>query len=334
MKNFYTVVLISIVLAIIFIYSIVSVNAPTREVINKISDERRNSITIGWVGDMVPTLDASYNQNVFNDVSLELKKPDLMIGNLEGTFASVDRKSKCSYLLTMCHAFRGDASFAVALKKAGFDLVSLVNNHAFDYGDNGLTDTELELQKNSMASISFYSPSISLTIKNKTVGILGLSSTKPTVTIADYDYIENKIKDLKKSNDFVIVIFHGGAEGADKTLVPGKTEYVGTENRGNVEKVAHLAIDSGADLILGSGPHVLRKIEVYKGVPIAYSMGNFVGGKQQLITTGNLSLSGIFFAELEKNKPTAFDFNSVILSRDGIPRLDPLDQGLKLIKSL
>jgi poly-gamma-glutamate capsule biosynthesis protein CapA/YwtB (metallophosphatase superfamily) len=256
-----------------------------------------------------------------------------MIGNLEGTFALPDRPDKCIYLTSMCHAFRGDPSFATAIKHAGFDFVSLVNNHSYDFGEEGLRDTENTL---SALGIPFISPtrqSTSITVKGKKIGILGLSSTEPTKTITDYTFIEREVTRLSKENDFVIVIFHGGSEGSDKTQVPGTTEYLGTENRGDVQRVAHIAVDAGADLVLGSGPHVLRKIELYKHTPIAYSLGNFVGGKH-LVTSGVLGVSGIFTATLERDTPTTYDFTSVLLSRDGIPSIDSTKQAKQLIDSL
>ncbi len=292
-----------------------------------------DSITIGWVGDMVPSDDAEYNENAFRGVGSELEKPDLMIGNLEGTFANADRGDKCVYLSSMCHAFRGDPSFAYALQFAGIDFVSLVNNHSYDFMREGLEDTEAVLNEASIPYISPTKPTTSIEVKGKRIGILGLSSTEPASTITDYDFIKENVEKLKQENDFVIVLFHGGAEGADKTLVPGTYEYMGTENRGDVQRVAYTAIDAGADLILGSGPHVLRKIEVYSGAPIAYSLGNFVGGRR-LTVTGRLALSGIFTATLEKDVPTTYDFKSVVLANDGTPTLDVFEQGKYLVESL
>lgn len=291
------------------------------------------TITVGWVGDMVPSDDTSYNTQIFAGVAHELAKPDLMIGNLEGTFAQVDRLDKCLYLMSMCHAFRGDASFATSLKAAGFDFVSLVNNHSYDFGEDGLRDTQTILDETGIPYISPTNQSTSIVVKGRKIGILGLSSTEPTKTITDYDFIEREVTTLKESNDFVIVIFHGGAEGSDKTVVPNTTEYMGTENRGDVAQVARVAVDAGADLVLGSGPHVLRKIELYNGAPVAYSLGNFVGGTH-LVTTGVLGISGIMTTTLEKDTPTTYDFTSVLLSKDGVPTLDPTDQGKALVNVL
>lgn len=293
----------------------------------------QSTISIGWVGDMVPASDPAYNQTALDNVSSALSTPNLMIGNLEGTFALPERSSKCSYLKTMCHAFRGDPIFADSLKASGFDVVSLVNNHSYDYGTEGLYDTQKELDRVGIPYITPEKPTISITVNGKKIGIVGLSSTEPTQTITDYEFIKNTVTSLKETNDIVIVIFHGGAEGSDKTIVPGTDEFMGTENRGNVELVAHTAIDYGADLVLGSGPHVLRKIEYYKGGVIAYSMGNFVGGNERLVTKGTLALSGIFTAEIA-NKKITNSFQSVLLSKNGIPSSDLTDQAKQLINSL
>ncbi|MDB5254966.1 MAG: capsule biosynthesis protein CapA [Candidatus Nomurabacteria bacterium] len=294
-----------------------------------------DTITIGWVGDMVPSDDIGYNITALNNnVSDALEQPDLMIGNLEGTFAHEDRKTKCVYISSQCHAFRGDSSFADTLKAAGFDFVSLINNHSYDYGTDGLKDTEAELDRVGLVYIAPDKPTASITIKGTKIGIMGLSSTEPTETISDYAYIAATVEALKKENDIVVVIFHGGAEGATKTKVTGATEYMGTENRGNVQAVAHTAINAGADLVLGAGPHVLRKTELFNNKPIAYSLGNFVGGKGRLSTTGVLALSGIFTTTFEQKVPTDTSFTSVILSKDGIPSLDPTDQAKTLLDSL
>ncbi len=293
-----------------------------------------DDITVGFVGDMVPSLDPLYNTRAFTQVAGLLAQPDLMIGNLEGTFAPADSPSKCVYIKANCYAFRGDASFADSMKNAGIDFVSLVNNHSYDYGDKGLAATIIELERVGIPYVAPTKPVASIKVKGKRIGILGLSSTEPARAITDYDFITNNVAKLKATHDFVIVIFHGGSEGADKTAVPGTNEYMGTEDRGNVQLVAYTAIDAGADLVLGAGPHVLRKTEAYKEKPIAYSLGNFVGGNGALVTTGTLGVSGIYTGILSTKRTYAPLFTSVLLTADGIPAIDPLDQGLQLLKQL
>ncbi len=314
---------------------VVTVKAPTTPPIKTLS--------VGWSGDMVPSNDIGYNLTVLNGVTDTLEQPDLMMGNLEGTFAHAGRISKCAGTDDLsCYAFQGDSSFADTLKASGFDFVSLINNHALDYGTAGLKDTEAELDRVGLAYIAPDKTTTSITVKGVRVGIMGLSNDMPSAPITDYAYIVRTVQSLKKNNDIVIVIFHGGAEGSTQTTVPGVNEYVGTEDRGNVLAVAYTAINAGADLILGDGPHVLRKVQWYHGKPIAYSLGNFVGGKGGLSATGTLGLGGIFTANFADDPSTASTqiipkttgFTSVLLSKDGTPALDPTDQAKKLLDLL
>jgi hypothetical protein len=292
------------------------------------------TLSIGWVGDMVPA-DSAYNLSVFEGVKERTQAPDIMIGNLESTFARDGRVSKCAWMQGRCHAFRGDPNFATSLRESGFDVISLINNHALDYGEAGLIDTEEVLAREGIPFISLNKPTLSIQKNGYTIGILGVSSTPPNRYILNYDYITREIEKLKQDNDIVILIFHGGSEGSTKTAVTGEYEFLGSENRGNVEKVAHTAIDAGADIVLGSGPHVLRKVEYYKDGFIAYSAGNFVGGNGKLLTRGVLGISGIFNIFISNTNPRIrHSIDSVLLTKDGVPYLDTLEQGKIMVEEL
>lgn len=336
MKKILLIVLCIIAATIVWRTSLLPLNDPEMDMatVESPATPPVQTLTIGWTGDMVPASDPAYDLTVLNNVSDTLAAPNLMIGNLEGTFAHVSRTSKCSYLTSMCHAFDGDPSFADALKGAGFDFISLINNHSLDYGNQGLLDTEAELNRVGLPYIAANKPTASITINGVKVGIMGVSSMQPIASITNYAYIAQTVQLLKKSNDIVVVIFHGGAEGVVKTKVPGTEEYQGTEDRGNVQAVAYTAINAGADLVLGNGPHVLRKVEWYNTKPIAYSLGNFVGGNGSLTTTGNLGLGGIFTATFENSAPVSTNFTSVILAKDGTPSLDSIDKSKQLLSSL
>lgn len=103
--------------------------------------------------------------------------------------------------------------------------------------------------------------------------------------ISDYVTVKKIVQELDSNCDIVIVSFHGGAEGSDKNRVNGKTEFYLGENRGNPQEFARIAIDAGADIVFGHGPHVTRAMDIYKGRFIAYSLGNFC-------TYGRFNLSG------------------------------------------
>lgn len=301
---------------------------------SQVQEEQEKTLTIGWVGDMVPA-DFTYNQSIFDFVQEKTNTPDLMIGNLEATFAENNRRSKCSFLLTRCYAFRGDTNFADALKSAGFDVISLVNNHSLDYGEEGLHDTEKILKNRNIPFISKNTPTLSLEKNGYTIGILGLSTTPPERYFLDYEYIQKEVALLRENHDIVIVIFHGGSEGSTKTEVTGIYEFVGTEPRGNVERSAKTAIDAGADIVLGAGPHVLRKVEYYNNGFIVYSAGNFVGGNERLLTRGNLGISGIFTVTVSNKTPRLrHNIDSVLLTKEGVPYIDPTEQGRLMVEAL
>ncbi|MBP6858001.1 MAG: CapA family protein [Candidatus Pacebacteria bacterium] len=300
---------------------------------NFIKPIEKQQFSIGWVGDMVPAGNESFNINGLNYVKDLTQEPSFMMGNLEGTFAKEDRVSKCSYIPTKCHAFRSGTSFAYALKDAGFDFISLVNNHSYDYGDEGLSDTEEVLKSFGIPFISPTKPSTIVVVENKRIGILGVSSTPPKSTITNYSFIKEEIEKLKEDSDIVILVFHGGSEGSDKTIVTGEYEYLGTENRGNVLLVAQTAIDAGADIVLGSGPHVLRKVSYYKNKPIIFSAGNFFGGNERLTTSGNLGISAVFTLT-EKNNSFVNNLTSILLTKSGIPYPDPTNKAFYLLESL
>ena len=132
----------------------------------------------------------------------------------------------------------------------------------------------------------------------------------------------------------MIVTFHGGAEGSDKTHVPNGTEYFLGENRGNLRAFSHAVVDAGADLVVGHGPHVLRGMEFYKGRLIAYSMGNFAGyGVFSL--SGPLGVSGILKATLRADG--TWVKGRLVATRlvgEGLPALDPAESAHGIVRTL
>ena len=120
---------------------------------------------------------------------------------------------------------------------------------------------------------------------NLKYGFVSFAPLSKTVDLNDYEYGAELIKSLRSEVDIVIVMFHGGAEGNGKEHLTRKTEMFFEENRGNVFKFARMAVDAGADIIFGQGPHVTRAIELYKNKFISYSAGNFA-------TYGKFNLKG------------------------------------------
>ena len=126
--------------------------------------------------------------------------------------------------------------------------------------------------------------------------------------------------------DVVVVAMHAGAEGADKTHVPDGNETAFGESRGDSRAFAHAAIDAGADLVVGSGPHVVRGVERYRGRLVAYSLGNFAGWNN-FGMGGALSESGILRVTLTARGATSSaHWIPIRLTGPGTPELESDEQ--------
>lgn len=214
---------------------------------------------------------------------------DIVFGNLEGALIKDDMKpQKCkedSRKAGRCYEFGMPEELAASLQKLGFTVLSMDNNHSEDYGIEGYEFTK---QKLSELGINYapkqgFSP---LKIKGKNIAVVAFGYSDNSYNISYLTGTTEIISSLKEEFDIVIVSFHGGAEGSSAQNVRNETEIFLGENRGNVTAFAHTAIDAGADLVLGHGPHVLRAFEIYKDKLIAYSLGNF-------LTYGNMNINGV-----------------------------------------
>ncbi|WP_439183038.1 CapA family protein [Carboxylicivirga taeanensis] len=201
---------------------------------------------------------------------------DVVFGNLEGAFLDEGKVFKSCRDTTKCYAFKTPTSYAPVLKKAGFDFVSIANNHIRDFGPPGLISTRRLLDSLDIAFAGLVDkPSVIKEIDGQLVGLCAFAPNTGTAKIGDIEGAVKIVKELDATCDYVIVSFHGGAEGRDHMHVTRETEMFYGENRGNVYAFAHAVIDAGADVVFGHGPHVPRSIEIYKNRFIAYSLGNF-----------------------------------------------------------
>jgi poly-gamma-glutamate capsule biosynthesis protein CapA/YwtB (metallophosphatase superfamily) len=260
------------------------------------------TVSIAVVGDVVMgttgSLPPDGGRTFFDAVDQYLQR-GLVLGNLEGTL-STGRGSKCGAGSANCFAFQMPPSYAKWLKRAGFRIMNLANNHAFDYGQHGLQQTEAALRNHGLAYTGPPGRITVLTANGVRVAFLGFSSYPWANDLTDIAHARKLVANAAGKADLVVVMLHGGAEGSDKTHVPKGTEYFLGENRGNLRAFSHAVVQSGADLVVGSGPHVLRGMEWYRGRLIAYSLGNFAGYKV-LSTSGVLGISGILRVTLHGN---------------------------------
>lgn len=205
-----------------------------------------------------------------------LKAADVTFGNLEGTVLNSGGDVKNCSDPSACYAFRMPEKYVANLVPAGFDMVSVANNHVNDFGTAGRKNTLRYLQEKGIAAAGLLEkPTATIERNGLTYGLAAFAPNTGTVDIRKLENAKKIVSELEKSCDIVIVSFHGGAEGRKHQHVPCKTEYYYGENRGNVCAFARAVIDAGADIVFGHGPHVTRAVDLYKDRFIIYSLGNF-----------------------------------------------------------
>lgn len=239
-------------------------------------------LTIAMAGDIMmgttypdTVLPPNDGKRLFSDVAKVLSEADVAAANLEGTLS--DTASLAKEETKHTYAFRTPLRFAPRLGEAGFDFLSMANNHSFDFGISGVRSTE-----HALASLGIAYAGISSRKKCDVVerggvryGFCAFGHNGYTVRHQDLDGVKLLLDSISKISDIVIVSFHGGAEGSKYSHLPyGKEMFLG-EDRGSLREFAHFCIDNGADVVYGHGPHVVRCVELYKNRFIAYSLGNF-----------------------------------------------------------
>ncbi len=232
----------------------------------------------------------------FEDVDEVFAGADLSFVNLECCISSagapVPGKEYC---------FRGPADSAQALAAGNVDVVSLANNHSKDYGTSAFLDTLTHLKESGVAwcgagnnDAEAYAPTVLESPAGKVafVAFTGIipngwpatASNPGCATITDPERVESAVKDAASKADYVVVSFHWGIELA-------------TSPDADQRELAHLAVDSGADLVLGHHPHVVQGLELYKNRLIAYSLGNYVFSPPREISAKTFTLVALLGPE-------------------------------------
>lgn len=263
-----------------------------------------------------------------------MQQTDLRLGNLESCVSdSAPVFKSCG--TNQCFAFRTPVKFAQWYKDAGFDYLNLANNHSFDFGLRGVNNTLDWLQANNIrTSGTPQHPTDSITVRNTRIGFVSFAPHSNCLNLNNDTIVRAYIEDLKTRFDLVVVFFHGGAEGASKMTTPKKKEIFFGQDRGNVRHFARLCVDAGADMVIGSGPHVVRGMEVYKEKLIAYSLGNFstyhqFNLKYPLNIAPLLQVTITKEGKLLDNK--VFSFRQ---EGEGVPKPDSAMTAYKTIRSL
>lgn len=293
-------------------------------------------VTIAAVGDIVmgstPNLPPQGGRTFFDGVAADLAA-DVVLGNLEGML-SRGGSSKCGAGSTHCFAFQTPPSYARWLKQAGFTVMNLANNHAFDFGASGQAQTLAALRSQGLATTGRPGEIALQQVGDVKVAIVGFAPYPWAQELTDIPAARRLVRTAAAEADVVIVTMHAGAEGVSHDHTRRGTETFLGENRGNPIAFAHAVVDAGADLVIGHGPHVLRGMEWYRGRLIAYSLGNFAGYKVFSLG-GALSTSGILRVTLRGDG--AYETGLLVpthLVGEGTPALDPAEAAHGIVRAL
>lgn len=290
-------------------------------------------VTLAFVGDILPasTVGSLMDKNgvdyPFANAAATLQAADIAAGNLETPITERGTPAE-----NKTYVFRGKPEYLTGIKNAGFDVLTLANNHTLDQGWEGLSDTMNSLDDAKLKHMGSgtdaqeaFTPVI-MEANGIRVAYIGVTNVVPDGTwkagknhpgVADcYDTrpAVAAIQAAKKLADVVVVMVHWGNERQQQ---PKQAQF----------DVGHAFIDAGADLVIGSHPHVLQGFEYYKGKWIAYSLGNFV-----FTSNGNTltQKTGILTATCGKNGSCGMNFEPMFSQYSQPSPMEPADGALLL----
>lgn len=304
-------------------------------------DKSELRISIASVGDMMIGTDYPDDHLPDDDgvsflgkVEPWLAAADLAFGNLEGVLVDGGEPGKKCSNPSACYLFRSPTRYAQHYRAAGFDILSIANNHARDFGEAGRSSTMRALTDAGIHHSGRIGEFASFDVKGVSIAVLAYAVTKNSNMMLDYSYAGETVQKHAATHDIVIVSFHGGAEGQDVMHLPfGEEEYYG-EPRGDVVRFARMMIDCGADLVIGHGPHVVRAMERYKERLIAYSLGNFAT-YYGISVAGTKGVAPILTTTLDGNgRFIEGEIISTVQLRPDGPSLDESGRALNLIRAL
>ena len=185
------------------------------------------------------------------------EEDDLTIVNMEGTLTEETTRVDKQF------AFKGDPEYVKILTSSSVEAANIANNHSHDYGEKSFQDTVQTLEENGIKTFGYDDVAV-LEVKGIRVGMFGIYELDDH--LERIPQVKQDIAKLKDQNvDIIVAVFHWSNE---LVTVPDENQVT----------LAHLAIDEGADVVVGHHPHVVQGIDEYKGKMIAYSLGNFCFG--------------------------------------------------------
>ncbi|MCK5068529.1 MAG: CapA family protein [Bacteroidales bacterium] len=264
-----------------------------------------------------------------------LQSGDLLFGNLEGVFCAEGGTPKNCKDPTLCYVFRMPDHFLSCVLEAGYDVLSVANNHVNDFGAVGRAYTAALLDSSGVAYAGFITHPWTLFEKGGvSYGFAAFAPNRGTMDLKDYGAAAEITSMLDSLADVVIISFHGGGEGRDhQHVVRGDEEYLGY-NRGSVYRFAHAVVDAGADVVFGHGPHVTRAVELYEERLICYSLGNFATYRRFNLKGPNGIAPIVKVMTDREGRFLSGEVVPVYQPGQGGPRVDPAGRAVTLLKEL
>ena len=300
------------------------------------SAKRTATFSLSWVGDMTFGTLNEWPPDGTGSL-LSAMKPylhsDLTVGNLESALGDLPM-SKCSRREKDCYQFEAPTYTAKDLKRDGFSAVNVANNHTLDAGEAGEASTDRALRAAGLRWAGRPRQITYLTRNGIKIALLGFAPWPYDANALDIPAAKALVRQAKQHAQVVIVMEHLGGEGDDyRNVKPGEEYYLG-QDRGNSIAFTHGVIDAGADLVMGSGPHVLRGFQWYRGHLIAYSLGNFCG-YNTVGLDAYTSVSAILHVTLNaRGRFVKGSITPLRLVSPGVPERDPDRTAISYINSL
>ena len=298
-------------------------------------------LTVAAVGDIMMGTD--FPQNILPDddgvgfltaVTPILAAPDVTFGNLEGVLQDGGEPVKQCKDTRICFLFRTPTRYAQYLANAGFDVMSLANNHARDFGEDGRSSTMAALDAVGIHHSGREGTVASWVANGRRVALVAFAPNVGSNSLNDPQIGLPLVTQLAATHDIVIVSFHGGAEGNGAEVLPFAREIFAGEDRGDVVEFAHAMVDAGADLVIGHGPHVARPMELYHDRLIAYSLGNFAT-YYGISVEGIRGIAPILLCTLDdQGRFVSGHIESTTQLRPAGPSLDPQQTVIEMLRTL
>ena len=294
----------------------------TNAAADTVSGETTDRVVLLTTGDIIPARSVNYISTsktnfkwAFENVAPLLKGADITFVNMEAPLI------KNCPLTNEGFIFCGDEKHLEGLLYAGVDIVNYANNHMGNYGVEGIDSTKKLLDSGGILSVGLNAGPVYKTVKGIYFAFLAYNSLgvpEPGLSYADKEKMKREINAAHEAADVVVVGMQWGEEYTTQVTSLQK-------------ELAHLAVDNGADLVIGNHPHWIQPIEIYKNKIIMYAHGNLIFDQMWSPETRRGVLAGFIF----KGKELAdVSFTSILIEGYGQPKILEGAESEKILKKL